>query len=401
MVLGWLDRAGGTARDSERPRFVPRVEALETREVPAAVRNLGGFLANTLPANDDGSTGAVNLGFRINFFGVNSNTVFVNNNGNVTISTALSTFTPFGLTGNIGTPIIAPFFADVDTRGAGSGVVTFGQDTLCGRRCFGVNWFNVGYFSSHTDKLNTFQLILIDRSDTGAGNFDIEFNYDSIQWETGDASGGTNGLGGESARVGYSNGTGAPGTFFELPGSGVNGALLNGGPNALISNRILASTPGRYHFLVRQGNVTQELTSNLEVTEAVRTFFPFRYIFDPATDTYRGNVTLLNVGGRVSTVGGEACLDLSLSGTLAAGAFVSPITVVFPRLPDGVRLLNPTGTTAGGAPFISANVSSFPRNRPVRIQVFMSNPELRFLSTFTQGLTVRVFAGPFDPTSVT
>ena len=50
----------------------------------------------------------------------------------------------------------------------------------------------VGYFGSHADKLNKFQLILVDRSaDTGtAGDFDILFKYDTIQWETGDASTG-------------------------------------------------------------------------------------------------------------------------------------------------------------------------------------------------------------------
>jgi hypothetical protein len=38
------------------------------------------------------------------------------------------------------------------------------------------------------DKLATFELLLVDRSDTGAGNFDVEFNYDTVQWETGDAA---------------------------------------------------------------------------------------------------------------------------------------------------------------------------------------------------------------------
>src|SRR5207249_9253138 len=107
----------------------------------------------------------------------------------------------------------------------------------------------------HADTLHSFQIILVDRTDTGAGNFDIEFNYDQIQWETGDASGGSNGLGGSSARVGYSNGSGVAGTFFELPGSGVNGAFLDGGPNALINQTLLSSTPGRLHFLVRSGQV--------------------------------------------------------------------------------------------------------------------------------------------------
>jgi hypothetical protein len=214
-----------------------------------------GFDAGVLGANDDGSTAAQNIGFTINYFGNNFSQLFVNNNGNVTFNAPLATFTPFGLTGNIGTPIIAPFFADVDTRGAGSGLVSFGTGTANGRTAYGVNWPLVGYFSSQVNRLNDFQLILIERFDTGAGNFDIEFNYEQIQWETGGASGGVDGLGGESARVGYSSGTGTPGQFFEFTGSGVNGAFLDGGPNALITNSNIG-VPGRYLFTVRNGSVS-------------------------------------------------------------------------------------------------------------------------------------------------
>ncbi|MBI3837471.1 MAG: hypothetical protein HY288_06010, partial [Planctomycetia bacterium] len=90
---------------------------------------LPGFNDNTLAANDDRSTEQVNLPFPINFFGTRFDHLWVNNNGNVTFNGPLSTFTPFGLTSNIGTPIIAAFFADVDTRGSDSGLVTYGTGT--------------------------------------------------------------------------------------------------------------------------------------------------------------------------------------------------------------------------------------------------------------------------------
>lgn len=223
----------------------------------AAVRT--GLVGTDLPRNDDGSTGAVNIGFQINYFGNNYAQTFVNNNGNVTFGAALSTFTPFGLTGATSRPIIAPFFADVDTRNNSSGITNYGQATIDGRAAFFVNWIGVGYFPSAADKLNSFQLILSDRSDTGAGNFDIEFNYDQIQWETGGASGGSDGLGGSSARAGYSNGTGSAGSFFELAGSGVNGAFLDTGPlsTRLIANMLNSNTLGRYVFNVRNGVVVQ------------------------------------------------------------------------------------------------------------------------------------------------
>lgn len=193
----------------------------------------------------------VPIGFTGNFFGLSFDSVYINTNGNVTIDSPLSTFTPFGLL-NTTHEIIAPFFADVDTRNTGSQVVQFGTGMFDGHNTFGVDWVNVGYYNSHADKLNSFQLLLVDRSDTGAGNFDIIFNYDTINWETGDASGGSGGLGGNSARAGFSNGSTAS---YELAGSAINGALLNGGPNALIGHDLNSDVLGRYIFFARNGTV--------------------------------------------------------------------------------------------------------------------------------------------------
>ncbi len=212
-----------------------------------------GFNANTLPANDDDSTGAVSTGFNFNFFGTTYSNLYVNNNGNVTFGGSMWTYTPFGLTTNTAIPIIAPFFADVDTRGAGSGIVSYGTGTYGGHNAFGVNWPNVGYYDEETGKLDNFQVLLVDRSDIGAGDADIYFNYGSMQWETGDVD-GTDGLGGESAHVGYSAGTGVPGSFFELPGSGVPGSFIDGGPDALDTGTN-DGTPGQYRFNVRNGSV--------------------------------------------------------------------------------------------------------------------------------------------------
>lgn len=218
-----------------------------------AIHDAAQFNDFTLAANDDGSTDLVNVGFNLNFFGTTYNSLFVNNNGNVTFDSALSTYTPFGLTNNL-FPIIAPFLADIDTRGTGSALVHYGQGTVNGRNAFGVNWINVGYYSSQTDKLNSFQLILTDRSDVGAGDFDIEFNYDQILWETGSASGGTGGFGGTSAAMGYTDG----GIHdYEYAGSRVNGAFLDTNQaNGLVNNSLGSNTLGQYVFNVRNGNVT-------------------------------------------------------------------------------------------------------------------------------------------------
>jgi hypothetical protein len=218
--------------------------------VPGVMRP--GFDATPLAANDDGSTGPVQIGFPVDFFGTTYSNLFVNNNGNVTFDGPLSTFTPFDLT-STGQVIIAPFFGDVDTR---RGAVTrYGPGTVDGRPAFGVTWPGVGCYNQQIAVRNSFQVVLVDRSDLGEGGFDIEFNYDSIQWETGQASGG-NALcaGGASARAGFSNGTGAPGTSFELPGSGIPGSLLDSNfVTGLANHAVNSEFTGRYAFPVRNG----------------------------------------------------------------------------------------------------------------------------------------------------
>lgn len=212
-------------------------------------------LPGALSPSDDGSS-AVPIGFPITFFGVTHTQLFVNNNGNVTLGAPFSSFIALELV-STRQAIIAPFYADVDTRAAGSGIVRFG--TPPGRPdLFVVDWIAVGYANQHDDRLNSFQLILQDLS---AGDFRIVFNYDRILWETGDFNSGINGLGGKSARVGFSNGSGQPGTFFELPGSGSNGSLLDGGSHSLVGNRLPPADgslpPGRYQFVVRNGAIAQ------------------------------------------------------------------------------------------------------------------------------------------------
>lgn len=203
--------------------------------------------ANSIPANDDNSTSAVALPFTPNFGGTSYSSAYISNNGYVTFDTPLSNYTPFPLT-TTSSVIVAPFFADVDTRGTGSSLVTYGSGTYEKHATFCVDWVNVGYFDQHTDKINSFQLLLVDRSDKGAGDFDIIMNYNQIQWETGDASYGNGGLGGLSARVGYSNGSTMS---FELPGSGINGDLLDSNHSGLSIGSWGTKQIGRYIYMIR------------------------------------------------------------------------------------------------------------------------------------------------------
>ena len=185
-----------------------------------------GFSFTTLSANDDGYSDEEAIGFPINVFPATTNPgpwtgCYVNNNGNVTIGIPLSGFTPLPLRTTASAysnlvALIAPFWADVDTSPAynpdaanGSKEVTYGQGYVDGQKAFGVNWRDVGYFNYQTDKINSFQLVLIDRSAIGiTGDFDAEFNFNQILWETGShyTSGGIDGYGGFPARVGITNG---------------------------------------------------------------------------------------------------------------------------------------------------------------------------------------------------
>lgn len=216
-----------------------------------------GFDSGQLQRCDDCFTEEpAQLPFAVNFFGNSYGQTYVSSNGYITFGEGDASFTPTGLgQGYSGLPIIAAFFADVDTSNSASGTITYGNGNYAGHTAFGATWNSVGYFSSHADKLNSFQILLTDRSDTGSGNFDIYFNYGHIGWETGDADNGTNGLGGTSAAVGFNAGSGnQSGTFFELPGSRVPGSFIDNGtmPLTTVSND---GVPGQLLFNVRNGSV--------------------------------------------------------------------------------------------------------------------------------------------------
>lgn len=295
------------------PILVALAAAALSAPAHAQIRTNPGFRAESLEANDDGSTPLIPIGWNLNFFGRIRSAAFVNNNGNITFDAAMPDFTPFGLHG-VSREIIAPFFADVDTRGRGSALVTYGRDTVNGRRAFGVNYVDVGYFNIHTDKLNRFQLVLIEREDTGRGNFDIEFNYERISWETGDASGGRAGLGGVSASVGWSNGSGLPGTSFELPGSLVPGSFLDNGPYSLSAGRTPGASgnapTGRWLFRAREGTIIPALTILTECPlpnatasrlygfkfEAFGSKPPYRWTLIPDPDSPLPNLQLNTAG---------------------------------------------------------------------------------------------------------
>jgi hypothetical protein len=161
------------------------------------------FIGATPPEyrNDDGSSPMIQLPFSFCMFDQTLTNVYINNNGNITFNFAFGGFvTPvFPYVFNM----IAPFFADVDTRNASSGIVYYKLTPSF----LIVRWNEVGYNVMNVDKLNTFQLIISDGVDPIIpGGKTISLCYGDMQWTTGNSGNGTNGFGGYSAVAGVSSG---------------------------------------------------------------------------------------------------------------------------------------------------------------------------------------------------
>ena len=206
------------------------------------INGLGGDLGygeGELLANDDSSTAELILPFTINFYGTTYDRFFLNNNGNISFGAAVGNYTPSAFPG-APAPMIAPYWGDVDTNNQpGGGRVFYNlddPDTLV------ATWNNVGYYYQSNDKLNNFQLVM---TNVGSGDFDLQFRYDRLEWTTGDASGGSGGLGGTPAVAGFDSGNGVD--YATLPGS-LTADVLN---LATTSN---SGDPGLWTIRVRGGN---------------------------------------------------------------------------------------------------------------------------------------------------
>ncbi|XP_075459355.1 sushi, nidogen and EGF-like domain-containing protein 1 [Ascaphus truei] len=201
---------------------------------------------------DDGGSALITLSSRINLFGKVYNYLYVNNNGLLSFSTSIGTFTPSALPVTDGNPFLAPFWADVDNTRAGD--IYYRQSTDPGilaratsdirthfcvlhfsaRWVFVATWHKVGFYGSQSSsKVNTFQAVL---STDGNLTF-ILFNYADIQWTTGTASGGIPALAGLNS--GYST------DYYSIPGS-MSPAILN------VSSTSNVNVTGRWAFRADQ-----------------------------------------------------------------------------------------------------------------------------------------------------
>lgn len=181
--------------------------------------------------NDDSSTPGIALPFVFCFYGQIMNTVYINNNGNISFGSPYGTFSSNPFPSNQYS-MIAPFWADIDTRAMASGIVYYKVTPSA----MIVRWQTVGYYSMHTDKLNDFQLIITNGGDPilPPGS-NCAFCYGDMQWTTGDASSGVNGFGGTPATVGCNLGDGV--NYIQIGQFDQPGVVYNGpfGPASQVS----------------------------------------------------------------------------------------------------------------------------------------------------------------------
>ncbi|NQZ34509.1 MAG: hypothetical protein HRT58_02550, partial [Crocinitomicaceae bacterium] len=175
----------------------------------------------SIPRNDDGSFGPIALPFVFDLYGTSYTQVWINTNGNLTFTGPYSTYSASGFP--FSTPMVAPFWGDVDTRNTAGGLIHYKLTSTS----LVVTWDRVGYYNQAVDKLNEFQVVISDGFDpiVGLGQ-NVCFNYGDMQWTTGSASGGVGGFGGTPATVGSNKGNGID--YYQLGRFGNNTSAYDG-----------------------------------------------------------------------------------------------------------------------------------------------------------------------------
>lgn len=171
----------------------------------------------------------INIPFTFCFYGNNYTQINYSSNGNIQLPPTNNTsFSSVGFPAPTDI-MIAPFWADIDNRGTG----TYGFDIYPTYAVF--SWINVGYYNSHSDLTNNFQMVITDGLDPilPPGK-NVGFYYGTMQWTTGDASSGVGGFPNPTitpaipATVGANAGNGVDYFLigrFGQPGSAYDGPL--------------------------------------------------------------------------------------------------------------------------------------------------------------------------------
>lgn len=311
---------------------------------------------NILAPNDDGYTSLVPIGFSMKFGASSYTDLYVANNGYVTFNMVPYPWAvPFSVL-STDRVVIAPFRADLDSRSPSSDVVTYSQTTYGLRPAFCVNWAGtgLGYFDTMSDKRNKFQLVLVDRSDVAAGDFDMYMNYDQLQGD---------GTSPGSHTVGFTGGT--PESTFQNIGTALPDYFLDSSPTGLIYGAQNGLTAGQHLFEVRNGVtlVGAQITGVIHDPDDLPVAFaPFQVCDTSGTDCFsgitdaQGNYSVSGLANNIWVVEAfppEAWVTWALaqSGpiTISGGASVGGVDLSFVALAG-----TPVGTTL--SPFNSSSM---------------------------------------------
>ncbi|XP_068098424.1 uncharacterized protein [Hyperolius riggenbachi] len=213
-------------------RWAFKVDQLHPEDITGNIHLLypyGPLLDDISPKSDDGGTPLIPLSASLPLFGRNYSSLYVNNNGLLSLQSHIGQYTPQPLPVSLGNPFLAVFWADINNQVAGdiyyrqstdpdllhqvsSDIRThFHKEDFTAQWAFVATWHRVAYYGSKTNKVNTFQAVV---STDGNQTF-LLYNYADLQWPSRQGNGsrydGPVGLAGINS--GYNTG------YYTLPGS--------------------------------------------------------------------------------------------------------------------------------------------------------------------------------------
>jgi hypothetical protein len=428
LLLGALTGAGQTVTDPsdtagyDAAKMAAAPVASRTapagRATPAASKpkaqaqraNAGCFVPfdasyTTLPRNDDGSFGPIALPFDFHLYGTVYNQAWINTNGNLTFAGAYSRFSSSGFPSQV--PMVAPFWADVDTRNPASGLIHY---KLSATNLI-VTWDNVGYYGNMADKRNTFQAIIGSDTDTllEPGQ-NVSLRYDDMQWTTGSASGGTSGFGGVPSTVGVNNGNGVD--YVQVGRFNLNSTAYDGpggaydGVNYLDGQCFAVNVSGA-------GNIPPS-ASNLPLNNTVNVACGQTVTLDPQFLAPEVNQTVsvaVNTGGLCNTTvtttnGTTASAHIVITGSMCnVGTHPLVLTAADNGSPTGVTTVTLTVVVTNCCNLTLTAVPTpvaCPGGRDGALDLMVSNATAPLTYRWSNGTTTQDLAGvPAGDYSVT
>lgn len=165
------------------------------------------------------SRGTGTLSNSINLLGQDTSSIYIHPQGYLSKSNSnLYQNIDHTVSTNNTIKMLAAYKGDWDTSGAGAAIY-YGTATINGRPAFIANWETINGYNN-TSATGSFQIALIHREDISSGDFDVEFNYGSINLASSFGSTLAN------AFIGYASGGGDT-NAEKVTGSNQNGKFRN------------------------------------------------------------------------------------------------------------------------------------------------------------------------------